>query len=198
MATSTSCVSNVYDSLRYCQGKTVLPGIRNHVFALPASDIVTWPTLPETGEQSAIASYAGDFELKSDVKWKRIDLVANKGQIEYEVQGEKPGCTFLNKITVIHPGNSASALGFARKAVQDNLVFLVPQRDGSYRVLGNKYFETEVKPKGSTGESITDSNTSDLEIQVTDICPAPYYPGVIETEDGDIDGKTGEPVPASS
>ena len=196
---NTPCASTgIYDSLRFCQGKTVLPGIRQHVYAIPKRKITAWPTLPDVegaADMSALASYSGNFTLEADAKWVRIDLALNKGNIEYETQGEKPSRTFLNKLTVSHPGNSEAALGFARQAVADDLVFAVPQRDGKYRILGNEMFETDIKPKGATGEGVTGEISSNLEIEVTDVCPAPFYPGTLETaDDGDISGATGKPV----
>ena len=198
---SNPCNSTgIYESLRFCQGKSVLPGIRQHVYVIPKRKITTWPTLPDVegaASMSALASYSGDFVLAADAKWMRIDLALNKGNIEYETQGEKPSRTFLNKLTVSHPGNSEEALAFARQAVSDDLVFAVPQRDGKYRILGNEMFETDIKPKGATGEGVTGEISSDLEIEVTDVCPSPFYPGKLETEDdGDISGATGKPVQA--
>lgn len=201
MAENTGNCSSIgiYESLRFCQGNTVLPGIRQHVYCIPKRKITKWPTLPDVGaaaaDMSKLASYSGDFTLEADAKWLRIDLALNKGNIEYETQGEKPSRTFLNKLTVSHPGNSEAALGFARQAVADDLVFAVPQRDGKYRILGSEMFETDIKPKGATGEGVTGEISSDLEIEATDVCPSPFYPGKLETaDDGDISGATGKPV----
>ena len=183
----------LYQSLRFCQGKTVLPGVRNRIYAIAKRDISKWPVLPDkpTENISEIATYTGDFTLAADKKWVRIDLVSEKGNITYEVQGEKPSRTFLNKFTAVHPEGSAAALGFARQAAADDLVFLVQQRDGSYRVLGCEAFETDVKPTGDTGEGKTGEAHASLEIEATDLCPAPYYTDKIETgepEDGTING----------
>lgn len=181
----------LYKSLRFCQGQTVLPGIRNRVYAIAKRDITKWPTLPAEAatDMAEIATYNGNFTLAANAKWARIDLVSEKGNITYEVQGEKPSRTFLNKITLTHPEGSAAALGFARQAMADDLVYLVPQRNGKYRVLGCEAFETDTKPSGDTGEGLTGESSAALEIEATDVCPAPYYVGTIETaeeDDGDI------------
>lgn len=181
----------LYQSLRFCQGTTILPGIRNRCYAVAKRDIVKWPILADeaASDMAELAKYKGDFQLATGKKWVRIDLVANKGQITYEVQGEKPSRTFLNKVTLTHPEGSAAALGFARQAAADDLVYLVPQRNGKFRVMGSEAFETDTKPTGDTGEGITGESSAALEIEATDVCPAPYYEGVIETDeedDGDI------------
>ena len=58
-------------------------------------------------------------------------------------------------------------------------------------------FETDVKPAQSTGEGIDTAGGTDIAIEVTDVCPAPFYPGKIETAEGDISGKDGKPVEAA-
>lgn len=201
MSTTNPCANTaLYKSLRFCKGKTVLPGLLNFVYCIKKSLIAAWPTLKETptastGTMAEIAQYSGDFTLETGAKFQRIDVVTNKGNITYETQGEVPSRTFLNKMTVTYPEGNADALGFARQAIADDLVFLVPQRRGGFRVLGNEKFETDIKPAGDTGEGITGTSAASLEIEVTDVCPAPYYTGVIETEDdGDIDATTGKPV----
>lgn len=188
--------TGLYQSLEFCQGQTVLPGIRKQVLALPKRDIVKWPVRPsakEATDMAKIAVYQGDFVLAADKKWLKVDLISNKGNLEAEVQGEKPSRTFLNKITVTHPGVEEEATGFAAQAVADDLVYLIPQRNGKYRVMGNEMYETDTKPKQALGEGTTGESGTQLEIEVTDLSPAPFYPGKIETEDGDINGATGLP-----
>jgi len=191
----------LYESLQFCQGQKVIPGIRSHVFAIAKRDIVKWPVLPDASAEDTdlakLATYNGDFTLAAEKKWVKIDLAMNKGNVECETQGDRPSRTFLNKLTASYPGTSAQAAGFCRLAVDDDLVFLVPQRDGQYRVLGNEMFETDVKPAQSTGEGIDTAGGTDIAIEVTDICPAPFYPGKIETAEGDISGKDGKPVAAA-
>lgn len=188
-----------YESLRFCQGTRVIPGIRDRVYYIAKRDIVKWPKLPavngDSVQASKLATYEGDFTLASDKKWQRIDLTLNKGNVEWETQGEQPSCTFLNKLTASYPGTSAEAAAFCGLAVNDDLVYLVQQRDGQFRVLGNEMFNTVSKPKGSTGEGTSTNGGTDIEIEATDIYPAPFYPGKIETaDDGDLSGATGEPA----
>lgn len=200
MATTNPCSDKtLYASLRFCQGQKVIPGIRNHVYAISKRDIVTWPTLADPSDTAAtlasVASYTGNFTLAADKKFVRIDLTFNKGNIECETQGEQPSVTFLNKLTASYPGTDEEAAGFCRLAADDDMVFLVPQRNGKYRVLGCAAFPCLVSPKQSTGEGTTTAGGTDLEIEATDICPAPFYPGTIETaDDGDISGADGSAV----
>ena len=87
----------LYESLNYCQGKSILPGIRQKVYVARKSDIVKWPTLPDTAASAMneLATYTGNFEMAGDATFHSIQLTLNKGQIEWESQGEKPSRTFL-------------------------------------------------------------------------------------------------------
>lgn len=191
----------LYESLQYCKGETLLPGVRCKVFAIAKRDIVTWPTLAKVGDAELtnaldLVTYKGNFTLVSDKKWIEIDVLDNTGEITWETQGDKPCRTILNKFTINHPRIDASAAAFQRQALADDMVYLVQQRDGHFRVLGNEMFETDTKPKGSSGKEATSAGDmgSQFEIEVTDVAPAPFYPGEIETVDGKISGADGSVV----
>ena len=186
----------LYDSLPFCKGKTILPGIRSRMYYLPKRDIVSWPTLPDTAktDMSELATYEGNFTLASDKCWNFIGLVDNKGKIESESQGDKPARSFINKTSVVHPETDEYATGFARQANSDDFVYLIQVRNGKFRVLGCEAFSTDTKPKQDSGEGVTGDFGTTLDIEATDACPAPYYKGKIVTKEGIIDAATGQPV----
>lgn len=188
----------LYSSLQYCKGTPILPGIRSRLYFIPKRDIVKWPTLPTTAEteMGELATYEGDFTLASEAKWKFIDLVDNKGKIESESQGDKPARSFLNKTSVTHPETDEEATGFARQANSDDFVYLLQVRNGKFRVLGSEMFPTDTKPKQDSGEGVTGDFGTTLDIECTDVCPAPYYKGKIVTAEGTIDAATGQPAAA--
>lgn len=190
MATECSNAA-LYGSLGFCKGKPLLPGIRTRVYFIPKADIVKFPTLPESASENMaeLATYTGSFELAAEKKWKYIDLVDNKGKIESESQGDYPARTFVNKISIVHPETDEEATGFARQANADDFVYLVQVRNGKFRVLGNESFRTDTKPKQDSGEGVSGDFGTTLEIEVTDVCPAPYYEGEIQTDEGTINSK---------
>ncbi len=185
---------DLYNSLEFCEGQTVLPGIRKKVLFQKKANIVAWPTLPKLVEgqtMAGLATYTGNFTLAADKKWLTIKNMDSKSDVNCETQGEKPSVTHLNKATIVHPGTEEEAAGFCRMAAADDLVFLVQQRNGKFRVLGSEEFETVVKPTTALGQGVTGTAGTTLEVEATDVCPAPFYPGKIETEDGDIKGSDG-------
>lgn len=186
---------NIYDSLIHCKGETVLPGLRPKAWWIPKSQLTSWPTLAKPSDEGAtmesIASYKGDFALVADARWLSIDLLDTASNITSASQGEKPSKTFLNSATLKYAGNNEAATGFARMANTDDGVYVVQQRDGKFRVIGNEMFETNTNPAQESGMAVTDASGTTLEVSVTDICPAPFYTGKLITEDGILDCATG-------
>ena len=191
MATECSNAA-LYSSLGFCKGKPLLPGIRTRVYYIPKSDIVKFPTLTDkaTENMASLATYTGSFELEAEKKWKYIDLIDNKGKIESESQGDFPARTFINKITLVHPETDEEATGFARQANAVDFVYLVQTRNGKFRVLGNESFRTDTKPKQDSGEGVSGDFGTTIDIEVTDVCPAPFYTGEIATDEGTINPKS--------
>ena len=201
MPNNNPCASTaLYESLVHCKGATVLPGLRPHIFYIPKRNIVTFPTPPNTvpsgGTMGALATISEDFVLAADAKWKKIDIVSNASNVNAESQGEAPSKTFNNTGVFKYPGNNAEAAAFCRQANADDLVYLWPQRDGQYRVLGNPMFETNTTPAQESGSAETDASGTTINVAVTDTMPSPFYTGKIETEDGDISGVDGSPIAA--
>lgn len=195
----TKCnTSNLYESLRFCDGITVTPGIRRRAYVISQDDIVKYPELPKLSDEnvkmSELATYIGDFVLGADKVFKVIYLDDSSSNVTSESQGEKPSKTFLNKATFKHFGKGEEATGFARLANNSNLLFIYQERDGAMRVLGNKMFSTNVKPSQESGAKETDASGTTFNVEVTDLTPAPFYKGIIKTDEGDIDASTGELV----
>jgi hypothetical protein len=175
-------------SLNWCEGKVNLPGIRADVFYIPKRDIVSWPTLPETftTQMAELATYAGSFVLAENKKWQKLSVLPNKSPVTSESQGAKPSKTTLVKATFVHPGTEEDATAFCGLANNDDYVYIVQIKRGKYRVVGNEMYQTETNPSQNLGGAPTDEMGTTLEVSVTDRMPAPFYTGVIETVDGNI------------
>jgi len=195
----TDCsAKSLYESLRKCPGDVVIPGLRPEAYAIPKDDIVKFPQRGRVSDAGAslksIATCKDDFVLAADKKFFIIDILTSASNLTAASQGEQPSKTMLVSCTLKYAGNNEEAAGFCQMANADDLVYVVRQRDGKYRIVGNDMFETDTKPGQDSGMSVTDASGTTLEISVTDIGPAPYYTGKLVTEDGVIDCSTGDIV----
>lgn len=186
--------TSIQKSLGWCQGTPELPGVKRRIFYLSSSFIVTYPQLPrdELGRVTS-AVLAGSFVLSADAKWKYIDILPDKSQLTSEAQGEFPSQTQLNKLVAVHPGVGQEASAAAAYINNTNNVFIVEDMKGSYRVLGNDKWNTKSTVAQDLGQGATGTTSTTINVEVTDEVPAPFYVGVIETDDGDIDCSGTEP-----
>lgn len=186
--------TSIQKSLGWCQGTPELPGVKRRIFYLSSSFIAGYPQLPrdELGRVTS-AVLAGSFVLSADAKWKYIDILPDKSQLTSEAQGEFPSQTQLNKLVAVHPGVGQEASAAAAYINNTNNVFIVEDMKGSYRVLGNDKWDTKSTVAQDLGQGATGTTSTTINVEVTDEVPAPFYVGVIETEDGDIDCSGTEP-----
>lgn len=184
--------NNLYDNVDFCPGEVSLPGVRNHAYFIRKSDIVSWPKLPRNGAKALeeVAVYTGNFGLAADVKWNRIDLVPNESEPKSEQAGSYGSYHFTNSISLVLPGTAEKVTGLITELNNDDVVILVPQRDGKVRVFGSEAFTVEVKPSQAWGKGSGDANTTTIEVTCEDMAATPFYPGEIDTNDGIIDGST--------
>lgn len=184
--------NNLYDNVDFCTGEVSLPGVRNHAYFIRKSDIVSWPKLPRNGAKTLeeVAVYTGNFGLAADVKWNRIDLVPNESEPKSEQAGSYGSYHFTNSISLVLPGTAEKVTGLITELNNDDVVILVPQRDGKVRVFGSEAFTVEIKPSQAWGKGSGDANTTTIEVTCEDMAATPFYPGEIDTNDGIIDGST--------
>ena len=179
---------NIQQSLGWCQGTPELPGVKRRVYYLAKSEIVEWPALSrDANGRITSAQYSGSFTLKADSKWKYIDILPDKSQLTSEPQGELPSQTQLNKLVAVHPGVGLRASAAAAYINNYDNVFIVEDMKGFFRVVGCDKWQTKSTVNQDLGQGPTGSTSTTINVEATDECPAPFYFGMIETDDGDID-----------
>ena len=177
--------SSIQKSLAWCQGRPELPGVKRRIYYISKYDIVKWPTLQhDANGRLTSSSYSGDFTLRADVKWKFIDIIAEKSQLTSEAQGEYPSQTQLNKLVAVHPGVEADATAAAAYLNNNDNVFLVEDMRGAVRVVGSDKWPTKTSVAQDLGQGATGSTSTTINVEATDECPAPFYTGKIVTDDG--------------
>lgn len=189
---------DLYEDLSFCRGQKSLPGARDYMYLLRKANITTWPTRADNAAKTLaeIAKLVGDFVLAADKKWLRIALIPDQQQIVSEQIGSYGSYLFKTTATVVIPGTEEEVTGLCAEINNDDMVILIPQRNGKFRCLGNEMFTVKVKPSQDSGKGTEDTNATTLSIEIEDEIPAPFYPGKIETTDGDISGADGKPITA--
>lgn len=194
----TKCTSanSIYGDICFLPGKKSLPGVRGYVYGIAKRDIMTWPTIGTEAPKTLadVAKYAGDFVLATDKKWHKIGLIPNESELQVESQGSFGSKTFQVTGSAVIPGTEEEVSGYIAQANNDEMVYLFIQRNGKARMVGSEAFTPELSLSQATGKATTDANSTTISAVADDEYPAPFYPGKIETEDGDISGATGLPI----
>ena len=196
----TNCTSanSIYGDICFSPGKKSLPGVRGYVYGIAKRDIMTWPTIGTEAPNTLadVAKYAGNFVLATDKKWHKIGLIPNESELQVESQGSFGSKTFKVTGSAVIPGTEEEVSGYIAQANNDEMVYLFIQRNGKARMVGSEAFTPELSLSQATGKATTDANSTTISAVADDEYPAPFYPGKIETEDGDISGATGLPIEA--
>jgi hypothetical protein len=194
----TKCTSanSIYGDICFLPGKKSLPGVRGYVYGIAKRDIMTWPTIGTEAPKTLadVAKYAGNFVLATDKKWHKIGLIPNESELQVESQGSFGSKTFKVTGSAVIPGTEEEVSGYIAQANNDEMVYLFIQRNGKARMVGSEAFTPELSLSQATGKATTDANSTTISAVADDEYPAPFYPGKIETEDGDISGATGLPI----
>lgn len=173
-------------SLDWCDGVPQYPGIRRRIYCCNKNLIAKWPTLPRDAHgRPTSAKYVGDFELVADAKWQYIDINPNKSKLTSDPQGEAPSQTQLNKLELLHNGvddEATLAVGYLNNS---DMVYIVEDMAGNFRVVGNEKWPTTTTSSQDNGQGTSPAGTT-INVEVTDELAAPFYEGVVETEDGDV------------
>jgi len=191
----TNNCSALQKSLSWCQGTPELPGIKRRLYYIAKSLIAQWPTLPKDAQgRPTAAVYQGSFVLVANATWKHIDILPDKSQVTSEAQGEVPSQTQLNKLTAVHPAVGEEASAASAYLNNNDNVFLVEDMKGKYRVIGSDMWNTKTTVAQDLGQGATGTTSTTINAEATDVVPAPFYEGDIETEDGTIDAGSDDPV----
>lgn len=193
---------DLYADIQHCTGEVNMPGTREYCYYIKKSQIASWPSKGQRDAEAAalasIVTIKEDFGLASDAKWNKIALSPDQNSFKCESQGSWGSKTFNNQVTLVMPGTGEEATGLCAAINNDDTVFLVPQRNGKFRLFGNEAFQTVATPSQESGAAAaSDSAQTKIDLSVTDDTPAPFYQGKIVTSSGTISGKDGKPVVGS-
>lgn len=184
--------ANLYEDVLRCPGVKRLPGTRAYGWLIRRA-FITAMAEPQKESATALKDYLvikDSHTLAADKKWIKVEFLPDKSSIAPEAQGEEGSKTMNNKATLVLPGTEEEQQALASILLNDDCIFLVPQRNGKVRQFGDDAFHVSVTPSATTGASVTDEANTTLEISVACDTMPPFYYGDIVTEEGTFSGET--------
>jgi len=103
------------------------------------ADVATFPTKPEAPlTLEANASLTGDLIMKTGKRLFEMYMTDDTGEFKIDSVGEVDGKSFVEHLTLFHPGLQNKILGFINTAKNQNLVFIVVDSDGQMYLMGDE------------------------------------------------------------
>lgn len=117
-------------------------GIPQVVYFCLHSDVLSWPTRPNAEEAGMalekMGELIGDLKLKDGKQMYSFYVTDDEGKLDFESVGEKDGKSFVQKLRVYNPGLQSKLLGFINLVKNESLVFLVPDNNENFFLLGDE------------------------------------------------------------
>lgn len=158
-------------------------GIGEKFYWALAADVLTWPTIASLStatDYTEAGKVTGNFAMKPGKRFFEGYSTLDTGGLDSKMQGGLDCHSYKNEFSISAPGMKNKLLGFMRATQNENLVFIVPDAELQYRVVGSEQFPAKPeKGEGSSGKVAADSKKADLGFFAYSNGPAPVYTGTI-------------------
>lgn len=187
MSTKANACQTLLKSMKWCQGRTVKPGIRRRAFAISSDQVLKWPTIQRDDlDRVSSSRLKGNFELVEGAKWTVIEHLPNKAEFKSETQGEYPSQSFKVTASLVHPGVGEEAADATAAFLNTNCIFIVETMDGRFRVIGSDDYDSVTTSSRDNGQGATGTAGTTISIEASMEADAFFYEGEIVTADGTI------------
>lgn len=157
-------------------------GTQTKLFYIPLAEIANYPKLPQApSDLSDLVGFRDPIVPLPGKKFHELYVTMDTAEVKSDSVGDIDGKSYKISVDFYHPGSNGKALGFKRKVNNSNMVFLVPEVDGTVKVIGSPQFPAKV----STGDHTSGKATEDrrgLNMMLTSkgVTPAIIYDNHIQ------------------
>ena len=171
------------DIPRYADGDNMGGTTVKYYYAL-AADVDVWPTLPTwdgAATMDDLQVLTGSLTMKTSKNFFTGYMTPDTGQITSSDQGEVDGVSQKHTFKFFHPKMAAKLLGFIRATNNKPMVFVVPDANGTYFMIGSEQFPAMKDPSGEVGTAENTAGRSGATLNFTSYGngPAPILPDTI-------------------
>jgi len=134
--------------------------MRKTAYFIQKSKIAAWPAATK-------GVISDDFTLAADAHWYEIDMIPRRSSLQSAPQGEWPSRSYEVTAVVFVPDDGPDTEDFCNMALNEELVLLMPRKDGTLRLIGCEEEIIEVSPEGNAGSEATDVMGETVTFQTT-------------------------------
>ncbi len=158
-----------------------LGGVAQKVYFGLWGDVATWPTEPSAPmdpEEAGI--FTGDITMASGKRMFELYTTEDQAKLDMNPIGEEAGKGFEMVLNVFSPGLAKKILGFINAVKNEDLIFIVPDNDGQYYLMGNELRSAKFSGGDGSGTGSTTEGRRGIAMQFTFHAANLYeYTGVI-------------------
>lgn len=177
MAETVNCIALAdIDEAINCADIDNVGGIVQEVYIAFASDIATWPSLPEPESESpmslaAAGAWKGDITQKTGKKFVKLNFTDETGTFTITQQGEQGAESYLYQLDISRSKMNEVIFGFENAVRGRKLVIIVKDKNGVCYLMGDKLNAAKMiaADASTTGTAVTDKNN--VPLRFTYACP---------------------------
>lgn len=177
MAETVNCIALAdIDEAINCADIDNVGGIVQEVYIAFASDIATWPSLPEPESESpmslaAAGAWNGDIAQKTGKKFVKLNFTDETGTFTITQQGEQGAESYLYQLDISRSKMNEVIFGFENAVRGRKLVIIVKDKNGVCYLMGDKLNAAKMiaADASTTGTAVTDKNN--VPLRFTYACP---------------------------
>lgn len=129
-----------------------------------------------------LATISENHAFETGYGFMDLTITPRTGNIESPMSGELDGKVKNNVFSFMIPGSEAKVLGFERFVMNEDLIVLVPEVDGTYRQIGSEAIPARVETTTHTlgGGAHDGKKGTTFEVHDFAAYSAPIYSGTIQ------------------
>jgi len=165
-------------AINYTKGIYNPAGVVQVLYAFP-EDVATFPTLADPATATTLSSlieYADPIIMKTGKQFFPLYSTLETAELTTALTGSRDGKGRENSLKISYPGNDSNFLGFEAYVTNRDVIFLVKEKNGKWRVLGSledpAYLDVDA---GTSGAKISDSRKTELTFKAPAETSCPVY-----------------------
>lgn len=170
--------------ISYPKGRYNPAGITKVWYAFP-EDILTFPTLadPATATTfSSLVEYTTAIIMAEGKQFRELYCTLETGEVKAAQVGPRDGKGYENSVTISFPGNDSLFLGFKAYMANRDAIFIVREKNGKLRVLGNLEDTALMDADDEkSGQKIADGRASVVTFKASGATSCPIYTVAIDS-----------------
>lgn len=162
-------------------GQDNTAGLMQEFYFAKLEDIDTFPTpIENPTSPTEKMTVSEDFVMKQDKGFHKGYMTWGRGGLSWALQGPMDGKSFRHTFEFYKPGADEESLAFLTLAKNENLIFIVKDKDEKFRIVGSEGIPAKMdSSEGGTGQTGEDDKGDTITFVSESAHPPYFYDGSV-------------------